>query len=204
METEIVDLEKSERSVEILFTCESITKYFNSTTQVLEVGGVPTDYNHYAPIYDALQKSGCNYSISDFRGGEYQGDFVTYDFGDKKFDAIMFISSLEHFPQCTEGDLVFREAEDRKGYKKALSLLHEGGIIFLTVPFGKPVWQEYHQNYNWEKILELTEGSIIKEANTYSLDEENNKWVSTDPAKMEEILYTNRAYGVGCFVLEKG
>ena len=194
----------SERSVEIPFTCDSILKYCTEGMDVLEVGGVPTDSSHYFSINSALQKSECNYSVCDFRGGEYVGDFVTLDFGDKKFDVIMFISSLEHFPQCTEGDMEFREGEDKKGYAKALSLLNKGGKIILTVPFGKPVWQFYHQNYNWDKLLDLTEGSEVIEAHTYVLEDESDTWNLTDPEDMEDICYTHKAYGVGCFVLEFG
>ena len=96
---------------------------------------------------------------------------------------------------------MFREGYDRKGYEKALSILNDGGYIFLTVPFGKHVWQPYHQNYNWQGILDLTKGSKIIESYTYRLI--NEEWVITDPNEMEDVLYTDRAFGVGCFILQK-
>jgi hypothetical protein len=193
----------SERSVEIPFTCESIIKYCLKDYNVLEVGGVPTTDAHYVPIHTLLNKTGCKYSVCDFRGGTYTGDFVTYNFDKTTFDVIMFISSLEHFPQCTEGDLKFRKGEDRKGYKKALDILKDNGKIILTVPFGKPLWQPYHQNYNWSKIIELTEGSTILESFVYRLDDEADVWTLSNPEDMEEVLYTSKAYGVGCFILSK-
>jgi|3_EtaG_2_1085321.scaffolds.fasta_scaffold44562_2 SAM-dependent methyltransferase len=199
----IENIKGSERSVEIPFTCESILEFCRRDDLVLEVGGVPTTDSDYIPIREALGDVGCNYEICDFRGGKYKGDFVTYDFGDTKFDVIMFISSLEHFPQCTEGDMQFRESEDRRGFQKALDILNPKGKIILTVPFGKPVWQKYHQNYNMEKIKDLTEGSSIIKSFTYKLDDQNQTWVVEDPLNMEEVLYTTKAYGVGCFILEK-
>ena len=191
----------SERTVEIAFIEEMILKYHRPNSIVLDVGGVPSDSTHFQPIYKTIQEQGIDYRVSDFRGGHYTGDFVSYDFKDEKFDLIIFLSSLEHFPQCTESDVVYREGEDRKGYEKALSILQKNGTVLLTVPFGMHRWQEYHQNYDWDGILNLTEGSSIVESFTYRLIDE--EWVLSDPLTMDDIIYSDRAYGVGCFVLSK-
>lgn len=204
MNTRIKDIRKSERSVEVLYTNRFIREYLANLpfgAKVLEVGGITTDYRDKDFINVELFNRGINHEICDFRGGKYKGDFVTYDFGDKKFSAIMFVSTIEHFPQCTEGDKIYRAGEDRKGFLKALSLLDEGGLIFVTVPFGKHKWQPYHQNYNWDGIMKLTEGASMVEFGTYKL--EGDEWVKTDPHEMEDVEYTGRAYGVGCFVLQK-
>ena len=86
-----------------------------------------------------------------------------------------------------------------------LSILKDKGKIILTVPFGKPVWQHYHQNYNWEKLLELTKGSTIIEKQTFTLRDQNKPfyWEQTEPEDMEDIIYDDRAHGVGCFVMQK-
>ena len=191
----------SERTVEIAFIEEMILKYHRPNSIVLDVGGGPSDSMHFQPIYKTIQEQGIDYRVSDFRGGHYRGDFVSYDFKDEKFDLIIFLSSLEHFPQCTESDVVYREGEDRKGYEKALSILQKNGTVLLTVPFGMHRWQEYHQNYDWDGILNLTEGSSIVESFTYRLIDE--EWVLSDPLTMDDIIYSDRAYGVGCFVLSK-
>jgi hypothetical protein len=191
----------SERTVEVLFIEEMINKYHTPNSIVLDVGGIPSNSTHFHSIYKTIQENKIDYRVSDFRGGQYQGDFVSYDFKGEKFNLIMFLSSLEHFPQCTESDKVYREGEDRKGYEKALSILQDNGIVLLTVPFGKHRWQEYHQNYDWNGILELTKGSDIIESFTYRLIDE--QWVLSDPLTMDDIIYSDRAYGVGCFVLKK-
>ena len=198
MKNKYEDIMGSERTVEVEFILWCLEKRKNGT--FLDVGGIPTKKKYNARIDAFLQENKVSYDICDFRGGKYRGDFVTLNIPEK-FDNIIFLSSLEHFPQCTEGDLVFREGEDRKGFLKALSILNEGGQIILTVPFGKPVWQEYHQNYDMEKIKELSENSTLTEAFTYELV--GNDWVLTEPENMNEILYTDKAYGVGCFVFEK-
>ena len=197
----------SERTVEIEFMFNTL-KECDENTKILDVGGIPTDETNFRRVRNLIESNHLNYEDCDFRGGKYRGDFVNFDFGNDKFDLIVFLSSLEHFPQCTEGDMVYREDEDRRGYEKALSLLNDGGKILLTVPFGKHVWQPYHQNYNWNGIKNLTEGSKIVRSYTYRLNnsEENKfsgKWVLTDPNTMEDIIYTDRAYGCGCFLLQK-
>ena len=190
----------TERSVEIPFIVEMLSKHHTKNCKILDIGGIPSVSENNKPIIDLLQTLDVQYDICDLRGGKYKGDFVTLEIKEK-FDIIMFLSSLEHFPQCTEGDVIYREGEDIKGFKKACSLLNPNGLIFLTVPFGKQRWQPYHQNYNWEGIQKLTEGSIILESYIYTLF--NNEWVRViDPSTMENILYTDKAYGVGCFVLK--
>lgn len=199
MRDKIENICGSERSVEIEFICEKLSGLSNM--KILDVGGIPTSEAFNAPIKEIIKNSNITYDVCDFRGGKYRGDFVTIKISET-YDAVMFLSSLEHFPQCTEGDLVFREGEDRKGYLKALSILKEKGKIILTVPFGKLRWQPYHQNYNLDGIKKLTEGSKIIESYTYRLIEDSH-WVLTDPELMEDVLYTDKAHGVGCFLLEK-
>lgn len=201
MENTYQNILGSERTVEIIFIEEAIRKYCKTRSSLLDIGGVPTTSEQMSGVYQCIKSLLLDYKVSDFRPSEYQGDFVQINFGDTKFDSCMFLSSLEHFPQCTESDIVYRDNYDRKGYEKALSILKEKGIIFLTVPFGKHVWQPYHQNYNWDGILNLTKGSTILESYTYRLI--NNVWTISDPSTMEDILYTDKAYGVGCFILQK-
>jgi len=158
-------------------------------------------------FYNTVDSKQYDYRVCDFRGGQYTGDFLQINFEDTKFDAAIFLSSIEHFPQCTESDLVFRAGYDRKGYEKALELLNPGGYIFLTVPMGKHVWQNYHQNYNYQGILDLTADSTIIEEFVYVLDIPNETWnLQSKPYDIDHILYTNYDRGaecVGCFVLQK-
>lgn len=207
----IKDIYNSERSVEIPFICNAIKIHCKKDGVILDVGGIPTNETVNRPIKQILESGSYDYRVADFRGGDYQGEFINYDFKDQKFDTVMFLSSLEHFPRCTEDtrhgayaelspNWQYKEGEDRRGYEKALSILKDKGKIILTVPFGKPVWQDFHQNYNWDKLLELTKGSKIIHKQTYTLNE--SYWEQTEPEDMEDIIYDDRAHGVGCFIMQ--
>ena len=204
MNTQYENILGSERTVEVEFINSCLKRYITSPLNVLDVGGIPSKEEDHRSVYETLnhlKMFDYQYDICDFRGGKYQGDFVTIDIP-QIYDIVIFLSSLEHFPQCTEGDLKFREGEDRKGFEKALKVLKPKGKIFLTVPFGKHIWQPYHQNYDYSGILELSKGSKIVEQYVYRL--KDNTWELVDNLNdMLEVRYTNKAYGVGCFVFEK-
>lgn len=208
MESEYNNVLGSERTVEIVFVQEMLRKYVTSGDSVLDVGGIPTSSEIMKQYRETISDLSVLYKVCDFRGGEYRGDFVCLEISEN-FNFVIFLSSLEHFPQCTESDVVYRDGYDVKGYLKALSILKPGGLILLTVPFGKHRWQNYHQNYNWDGILELSKGSTLLEGYTYQLYGEqvngphNGKWILQDPRKMEEVMYEDRAFGVGCFVFRK-
>jgi len=193
----------SERTVEIQFVIEKINQLSNENNnlKILDVGGVPSTISEFRPVIDSIRNNNINYKVADFRGGDYVGDFVTIDIPEQ-FDACIFLSSLEHFPQCTEGDMQYRDKEDVKGFKKSLSILKQNGYIILTVPFGEHIWQPYHQNYDYNGLLELTEGSYIKEQYFYRL--EGGEWLLTkDYQTLENVRYTDRCYAVACLLLQK-
>ena len=48
---------------------------------------------------------------------------------------------------------------------------------------------------------DLIEGSKIIEEYTYKLVD--NNWILTEPDSMKDIIFTDRAFGVGCFVMQK-
>lgn len=196
MQETYLNNDTGERVVEIPFILEMLKKY-GLGKKVLDVGGIPTAGTN--KILELSKEMNISYKICDFRGGDFKGNFVELNIPEK-FDIIIFLSSLEHFSLCTEGDMNFRLDYDKKGIEKAVSLLNNDGIILLTVPFGEPVWQPYHQNYDLQKIKEL--GNIkIMDNYCYKLCYDN-QWIRTTEDNFKNIYYTNKAFGVGCFVLK--
>jgi hypothetical protein len=210
MENKIQNILGTERTIEVRFINEAVQKYLSVGSTILDIGGKPSRDHEMEQFYNTVDLLNFDYKVCDFRGGQYLGDFLQIEFGDTKFDACIFLSSIEHFPQCTESDLVYRDGYDRKGFLKSLNILNKAGYIFLTVPMGKHVWQNYHQNYNWNGILELTAGSKMLEHYVYTLNPEKTVWtiadMVSDPTSIDNILYTDYDRGaecVGCFVLQK-
>ena len=105
MEQTIPNYLGSERSVETIFVEELLRKYYKQGNVVLDIGGIPTNSEHLQSFYSFIRDNKIDYRVSDFRQCDYPGDFVQINFGDQKFDIGIFLSSLEHFPQCTESDL---------------------------------------------------------------------------------------------------
>lgn len=202
MESSYENFYNNERVVELAFINNKLHELGKNQTglKVLNVGGIPSkpneslNYDEIAKQYDMV------YKICDFRGGQYQGDFNQIQF-QEKFDIIIFLSSLEHFSQCLEGDGIYREKEDILGFSKALNILNPKGVVLLTVPFGKQRWQPYHQNYDSNGILELTKGGNIEEQFIYTL--KDNHWIITNPCQTTEILYDDKCHCVGCFKIRK-
>jgi SAM-dependent methyltransferase len=188
---------QSERSVEVVFITEQV-ETFEKTDRILDFGGIPTEPRYNQPIYDELKKVGCQYEITDFRGGQWQGSFMEIDFGDVKFDRVIALSALEHTPFCTESpNPVLKLDEDKAVFQKLLDLLKPGGAFYLTVPFGKPKWWNYHHSYDFERILYISDGAKVEECFIYTLQNEN--WVLT---KMEDTLNISNPgpiNGVGLF-----
>lgn len=191
-----------ERLVEVEFIHEMLNKYGKQNEIVLDVGGIPTQEGGNNKYIGLLNGKEMEYHVCDFRGGDYTGNFVTLPIGEK-FNYIVFLSSLEHFSQCTEGVMIYREDEDIRGMEKAISLLDKGGKIFLTVPFGKEYWQPYHQNYGMNRINKFRDlGLKIVEQYIYRLCFDY-KWMLANVDDMNHIYYTNKCFGLGCFCFEK-
>lgn len=187
----------SERPVEVAFIYERLM--IHQPIKILDVGGIPTRSEDMKPLHAWVNSNG--YTICDLRGGKYKGDFNIIEINEK-FDAILFLSSIEHFPQCTEGDMIYREDYDKKAFKKAYRLLNQDGTILITVPFGKPVWQKYHQNYDLNLIHNLVCGHQITALYTYGW-EQPNLWIQKEPKSLEDTEYTDHCYAVACIEVSK-
>jgi hypothetical protein len=190
----------NERQVEFAFVEEVVRDLSQKGAKtLLDVGGIPSTSSLNQPLIDTISSIGVSRKVADYRGGDYLGDFVDISIVEK-FDIVLFLSSLEHFPHCTEdpSHKAYQYGRDREGFQKAVSLLSEGGRIVLTVPFGKHVWQPYHQNYDWDGIKNLSEGLVIEKSHIYTV--QGGEWaIEPDTNSTKEILYTDRCWCVGLF-----
>lgn len=77
------------------------------------------------------------------------GDVLTHDFPPSRFDAVVFISSLEHIGLGAYGDPLDEDG-DTKAIQRAWTWLKPGGLLYADVPYGrfevkKGKWRVYDQ-----------------------------------------------------------
>jgi SAM-dependent methyltransferase len=132
-----------------------------------------------------------------------QGDILTHDFGDQRFDQILNCSSVEHVglggrygsSDAADGDLEAMAAMRR--------LLTPGGRMLLTIPVGRDmVCAPQHRIYGEERLPRLVDG--------YGIDEQQFWCKSaagwTQCARSEALATEgwNAFYSLGLFVLGTG
>jgi len=194
---------KSERVVEVPYIIEAIST-FKKEDIVLDIGGIVTSVDINRPIFEKIEEIGCDWQICDFRGGTYVGDFCEIEFGEQKFDKIILLSVLEHMENCTEDpNQQFRKNRDKVAFQKAMSLLKDGGELYMTVPVGKPIFVPFHRSYNVQRLRFISEGynSNLKECLIYKLIGDN--WFISNFEQNEETLNPTFINAVGLFKFVK-
>lgn len=112
---------------------------------------------------------------------EFQNaNFIDYDFGDQKFDSVIFGEILEHV------------TDPERFINKAVELLPENGRIIVTVPFGINDYFDHKKTYYMQGLLDLQNDQI----NIKSI-EILGKWIGavfakgvTDPITIDTELMT--------------
>ena len=160
-----------------------------------------------------------------FIKGDLLDESTRKNLGERKFDAITLISTLEHvgIEFCTE-DNIELDADVR-----LLSMLKNHisseGIILITFPYGRPKIIKRHvdssiappsypykialweKHYNEEEIRRLAEkAKLVIESKAY-FAEKNGYWVPVDNAEIENLDYpelaTMSAKSIVCLKLKK-
>jgi hypothetical protein len=116
----------SERIVEIPYLYSNI----KNNSRVLDVGVDRVGYTDYL-LGMGCQVFGCDPLVRDCA---YPIKFQDMN-EDSKFDAIVFLSTIEHFGPTEENYKTHQIEVD--AILKARRMLLPDGIIFITVPFGK-------------------------------------------------------------------
>ena len=70
-------------------------------------------------------------------------NFMSHDFGDERFDVVIFAEVLGFV------------TDPNRYLKKAMSLLHEGGKVVVTLPFGINNLSDYKKVYYVTNVLEM-------------------------------------------------
>ena len=136
-----------------------------------------------------------------------EGDLLKHNFKGQTFDAILNISSIEHFGlKGRYGITRNRGDADTRGMKKLHSLLKPNGIMILTIPLGlDAVHSPHHRVYGRERLPELLGGYRIKHQFYWSKKDGQDKYVKCTQtyALNTESTVSPFFYAIGGFVLER-
>ncbi|TSC88498.1 MAG: Methyltransferase type 11 [Microgenomates group bacterium Gr01-1014_5] len=131
-----------------------------------------------------------------------KGDIRKTKFERGFFDAVTIISTLEHVGM---GETSYGDVEERDGDITAMAeirrVLKPGGIVLITVPFGKAKFLPFLRVYDKARIKKISQGfKVIEEI--YMLNDKENWGISTYD-KVKNIENTHHTIGNAFFMLQK-
>lgn len=131
-----------------------------------------------------------------------KGDIRNTEFKDDFFDVVTIISTLEHVGM---GETSYGDLEEKDGDITAMQeiwrILKPGGVILLTVPFGKHKFLPFLRVYDKDRIKKISKGyKVMKEI--YMLNDKEN-WGITTYDKVKSIENTHHTIGNAFFMLKK-
>jgi SAM-dependent methyltransferase len=131
-----------------------------------------------------------------------QGDLNSYDFGDKKFEAILNCSTIEHVGLPGRYGSLNEADGDLRAMQRLLALLAPGGKLLMTIPVGQDqVCAPYHRIYGKERLLRLLQGYETIHEEYWVKRPGSNKWVQAGRDEALTLKGSPAFYGLGLFVL---
>jgi SAM-dependent methyltransferase len=185
-----------ERVVEIPWVLSRL----RSSGRVLEVGYAFAETQYLV----ALLRSGVELVGADLATREMEGmetvnaDVRDLPFGDRTFDQIMLVSTLEHIGanNAVYGLDVAADAGGRLAALRELRrVLRPHGSLLVTVPLGEPgdyEWFRQEDERGWTRLY-ASAGFLVEEQESYELTPEG--WRAARDFRPEGILYGARGLG---------
>jgi SAM-dependent methyltransferase len=139
-----------------------------------------------------------SYDVSDYYQDSVCGDIADTCFDSDRFHCIWCISALEHFGMDNSGYTdKFERAEDldARALKEMLRILRKGGVLLITVPYGKYEdhgWLRNYDQHRWQILLNIARPyAIIRDIyfrHTYGAG-----WTIVVPEELRYVGYYNQA-----------
>jgi len=191
------DLEVDERIVEIPFVLQSLPP--SPARRILDVGSrwsaLPlylSSLGHRVVATDLvplrIQGSGPEMCLADCRRPPFRPE---------TFDAIVLVSTLEHIGLGWY-DEIHDSDDDLAVMRELRTLTRPGGILLLTVPFGKPGVGRRQRSYDGARLRRVTEGWTWDESRFHV--RRGSAWpeASESEASREESVDETRGVALLC------
>ncbi len=135
-----------------------------------------------------------------------QGDILTHDFGDRRFDTVINCSTVEHVglpgrygsPDMADGDL--------KAMARLRALMRgPASRMVMTIPVGVDgVFAPAHRVYGRKRFPMLTSGFSIMRQVYFAKSLPDRRWQETSPDAAFAVAGSASFYALGLFVLAPG
>ena len=133
-----------------------------------------------------------------------KGDFLTIDLVEEDFDAVVAVSTIEHFGLHAYGYAGLDLDADVKAMDKILMVLKPGGYLIMTVPFGRNGRTSWYRVYNGYTLRKLLRNFQIRKIEFFSAAKQWY-WVacSEEEASSADSISGNFVRAVACVVADK-
>lgn len=122
------------------------------------------------------------------------GDFLTNSFPSASVDAVVALSTIEHFGIPYYGGPSAPDA-DRRALREIWRLLKPGGLLLMTVPCGEAAQTSHQRVYDVPAVKRLLEHFEIEQLNFFRR-ERDRQWLPTDEATIGRVSSVQRTEGV--------
>jgi hypothetical protein len=103
-----------------------------------------------------------------------------WDGAGQPFDAVICLSSIEHFGLGAYGESKVSEGADRAALMKLRQLARPDGLLILTAPFGIAALEESQRVYDREGLMRLVEGWTVTDLSIVA-QEGDLTWIAAAP-----------------------
>ncbi len=198
-------LEISEREIEYPWIINNIN--VNSSNKLLDIGcgngSKITEYFSKKCIVYGLEKNANQSKQTYFT--LVKGDIRKTLFKDNFFNIVCCVSTLEHIGVMGRYNV---KKEDNKGDLKAMKeifrILKNGGLAFVTVPYGKHDLLPLNRIYNKQRIKRIFSDFKIIKTEYYKYSEKLGFWLRVSEKVAAEVNWQKDPwYALGLFILEK-
>ena len=192
----------NERIIEIPFAIDALSG-IPKTSKVLDLGCMES----VLPLFLA----GLGFKVTGFDFREYpyrvpnfefrQGSILELPFEKDSFEAATCVSTIEHIGIGFYDDPKDNVSSDIKGMSEVRRVLKTGGLLILTVPFGKALVNNQQRIYDREGLDKLLAGFSVKTIKFFKntpVVKGNNYWEEISPLQAGESEYSAGTECVCC------